>query len=327
MKLSDVQEIVIEASSYCNAHCPHCPRFTAEGELHPDLPLAHLRLSQLAKLPLDQLTGLHTVTFEGDKGEPLMNPELLDLIALFPQSVNIIISTNGGILTTAWWSGLAKIPNVTVYFSIDGLADTNHLYRISVDWNRVQTNAQAYIDAGGRAVWRCLVFKHNEHQLASISELSQKMGFDQVIFRLPQIERFESKTIWPIRINNRYSHDLMPTTLSAQQIFSHNRAHRLIMRPRHKPTANNLRCKNASRNKIYIGFQGEVLPCAQQHFETLNRYPGQEQFRKFVGDFDRINLAHNDLDYILTNVYGDYLEHSLATNMLSVCKKTCYPEL
>ena len=52
---------------------------------------------------------------------------------------------------------------VKVTFGIDGLQDTNHLYRISTNFDKIIKNAKAFIDAGGFAKWHMLVFEHNEH--------------------------------------------------------------------------------------------------------------------------------------------------------------------
>ena len=64
-----------------------------------------------------------------------------------------------------------------VVFSIDGLEDTNHLYRRNVQWHKVMENAKSFIDAGGLARWRMIVFEHNAHQLKDAEQLSKAMGF------------------------------------------------------------------------------------------------------------------------------------------------------
>lgn len=326
MKLTDITELVIEPSSYCNAHCPHCARFTEQGQVHPDLPLAHLTEQGLAGLDAGLLPNLRRVTLEGDKGEPAMNPELLHIVRRFTQCP-VVIASNGGVRDPAWWAELATVPGVTVNFSIDGLANSNHLYRIGVNWARLQANTAAFIAAGGRARWRCLVFQHNQHELMEIQQTAQAQGFDAVEFRLPHLDRFQGLASWPVQVRGQRSHDLQPTTLTQAQIQKFNKTFR--PRPAGRPPlpVNNSRCVWAQQRKIYISFQGQVLPCCMMHFETLNDYPGRERFREFTGGFDRISLAHHTLEDILANVYGPHLEHSLATDLLPVCKKTCYPEL
>lgn len=50
-------------------------------------------------------------------------------------------------------------------FSIDSLKDTNSIYRVDSQWNKLMENASAYLKFGAKARWDFLVFKHNEHQV------------------------------------------------------------------------------------------------------------------------------------------------------------------
>ena len=63
------------------------------------------------------------------------------------------------------------------WFGIDGLEDTNHIYRRNVDWDRLQKNFRAYIKAGGDAGWQFIVFPWNEHQIEEARQRSLDEGF------------------------------------------------------------------------------------------------------------------------------------------------------
>lgn len=95
-------------------------------------------------------------------------------------NITLGMNTNGGLRSPAWWADLARImtcPRDYVVFSLDGLEDTNHLYRINVDWHRIMQNVQAFIKTGGNAHWDMLVYAHNEHQVDSCQRLARHMGF------------------------------------------------------------------------------------------------------------------------------------------------------
>jgi acyl carrier protein len=64
-----------------------------------------------------------------------------------------------------------------VIFAIDGLRETNGIYRPGVDFDMVMANAEAFISAGGEARWDFLAFKHNQHDIGAARSLSQEMGF------------------------------------------------------------------------------------------------------------------------------------------------------
>ena len=90
--------------------------------------------------------------------------------------------TNGSARTADWWKRLASIIglNGRVTFSIDGLEDTNHLYRIGANWNKVIKNVSTYIENGGRARWDYLIFDWNWHQITEAAEIAKEhnIGID-----------------------------------------------------------------------------------------------------------------------------------------------------
>jgi sulfatase maturation enzyme AslB (radical SAM superfamily) len=63
-----------------------------------------------------------------------------------------------------------------VRFALDGLKDTHSLYRMGSDYDTVVKNMKTFIDAGGRATWKFIVFKHNEHQVDEASKLARELG-------------------------------------------------------------------------------------------------------------------------------------------------------
>jgi hypothetical protein len=90
------------------------------------------------------------------------------------------MNTNGAIQSTFFWHALGLLfnqPQDYCVFSIDGLEDTNHVYRKNVNWEKLMSNVQAYIAAGGSAHWDMLVYKHNQHQVDACEQLARDMGF------------------------------------------------------------------------------------------------------------------------------------------------------
>jgi len=106
--------------------------------------------------------------------------------------ISLSMHTNGSAKRPEWWARLAGIlgSNGHVVFSLDGLEDTNHLYRQGTVWKKIMENAQAFIAAGGRARWDYIVFAHNEHQVEAAEALSIQMGFER--FQYKKSARFFS---------------------------------------------------------------------------------------------------------------------------------------
>ena len=119
----------------------------------------------------------------GNYGDPAAGKYTLDIYRQFRKINNDIVlgmNTNGALQNTAWWHELGNMfnqPRDYVVFSIDGLEDTNHVYRKNVSWSKLMQNAASYISAGGSAHWDMLVYQHNEHQVDQCKQLARDMGF------------------------------------------------------------------------------------------------------------------------------------------------------
>lgn len=195
MFLDKIKEIHVEPTTVCQAECPMCPR-TVQGYHLGRVLNQFLTLDEFQRKIQPIVIDLEKVLFCGTLGEPAACGDLLSMIdwvlASSPECV-IGMNTNGGIRDASWWAELANKTkhNMRSYvvFSIDGLEDTNHIYRRRVDWQRVISNAQAFIEAGGNAHWDMLVFKHNEHQVDAAKDLAKQMGFR--FFRTKVTSRFE----------------------------------------------------------------------------------------------------------------------------------------
>jgi MoaA/NifB/PqqE/SkfB family radical SAM enzyme len=178
----DVKILHIESTDACNAACPQCARETDVNFDKSDL--HHLTLEQIKNLVDDDtIRNLDKMYMCGVYGDPAAGKHTLEIFQYF-RSINPTITlgmnTNGGLRNTEWWKDLAGIlnqPKDYVVFSIDGLEDTNHIYRVNVKWGKVLENVQAFIGAGGSAHWDMLVFGHNQHQVDLAEKLASDLGF------------------------------------------------------------------------------------------------------------------------------------------------------
>lgn len=186
----ELRQLHIELTNHCNAACPMCTRFHMNSPLvRPDLNLDQITLEKFKKyFPPEVVKKLEIVLFCGVHGDPGMAKDLFEIceyLANTNPEIAVRMNTNGGMRTPEFWSKLGTLFSKQrkdhwkwiVTWSIDGLKDTNHLYRRNVDWDKLMSNAQAFIDAGGIADWDYLIFRHNEHQIDEAKALSKKMGF------------------------------------------------------------------------------------------------------------------------------------------------------
>ncbi len=168
-----------------------CPRTRAGGAPNPNLPLVELRLTDVQTMfPPEVLGRLKQFLFCGNYGDALTARDTLPIceyLRAHNPKLRIKLVTNGSGRDAAFWSQLAKVVT-TVTFSIDGLGDTNQLYRRRTSWNRVMDSVRAYLAAGGRAEWDFLVFRHNQHQVAEAEALARQLGFAK--FNVKRSQRF-----------------------------------------------------------------------------------------------------------------------------------------
>jgi MoaA/NifB/PqqE/SkfB family radical SAM enzyme len=186
----ELRIIHLELTHRCNAACPMCARNINGGAVNPDMPLSELSLADVKAILLPELIGrLKRIYACGNYGDPMVARDCLEVFSYLREhgpNLNLDLHTNGSARRPEWWRELAEIMKQGPHylrFGIDGLEDTNHLYRRGADWKTVMRSAEAFIDAGGRAEWDFLVFRHNEHQVEEARRLAEDMGFKEFFVR------------------------------------------------------------------------------------------------------------------------------------------------
>ena len=130
------------------------------------------------------------VYFCGTYGDPMMNTDVTEIAHWFRSrnpNLEIGIHTNGGVGRVEDYRAMAKIVDF-ISFGMDGLSDTNHIYRRRVRWDQVMERSRAYIESGGQAIWDFIVFEHNQHQVELARTFAHTMGFKQ--FNVKRTSRF-----------------------------------------------------------------------------------------------------------------------------------------
>jgi sulfatase maturation enzyme AslB (radical SAM superfamily) len=177
-----IKTLQLDVTTVCQATCPGCARET-DSTFNKSVK-HHLTVDRILRsFPEKQIKKLDKMYMCGNYGEPAAGTYTQDILRYFREvnpDITLGMNTNGGVQTTFWWHSLGTIlnkPTDYCVFSIDGLEDSNHVYRKNVNWAKLMANAQAYIAAGGNAQWDMLVYKHNQHQVEACEQLARDMGF------------------------------------------------------------------------------------------------------------------------------------------------------
>ena len=262
-----MKRLHVEASTYCNARCPLCPRSLYGYKVEGVYPEVHLSVEKF-KQALERFPEREYVYFNGHLGDPMMNPDIVKLAEL--TKCRTSVTTNGSIGTKQTWEALAEL-GVEGRFSIDGLEDTNHLYRQDVQWSKVMERAKWFIGAGGHASWKWIPFAHNTHQEEETRRLACEMGFkhfsveDHGRSHGPALDRQGKITHWILPRDGSMKPGNYDVPAGIQ---------------RYKETHQNfhveekiydIKCEHLMLEDTYINAKGEVSPCCYHGYDMPNR--------------------------------------------------------
>jgi len=192
---NELTQIQWEPTSYCNANCLVCPRTDKETMLsqpnivhtqrHSSLDDVQAFINSVSDIRLESLK---TVVYNGNIGDAMMHPNVDQILIGVDKnrpSISQTLHTNGG---GPWAEKFEKIgsyisqqnpdSNIHFVFSIDGLEDTNHLYRRNVQWKHILKNAEVLRKHKVNVRWRMNRFDHNTHQVDQARDLAKSWGWD-----------------------------------------------------------------------------------------------------------------------------------------------------
>lgn len=182
----NIKNIHVEITDRCNAACPMCARNIYGGPANPHLSNKEITIEHFKNtFSVDFIKQLRRIYFCGNYGDPILGKDLIKIMEYVREinpEIKLGMNSNAGAGSPERWKRLGEIlsqKNDYCCFSIDGLEDTNHIYRRHVKWDHVMQSAEAFISAKGKARWEFIVFKHNEHQIEEARALSVQMGFSQ----------------------------------------------------------------------------------------------------------------------------------------------------
>jgi MoaA/NifB/PqqE/SkfB family radical SAM enzyme len=310
--------------------------------INPHINLDELTLQDCKKIFKPQfIQQLDTMYMCGNLGDPIIAKDTLEIFKYFRQenpNIWLSMNTNAGARDEMWWAKLAKTFGRmgAVIFSVDGLEDTNHLYRQGVNWKAVERSMDAFIKAGGRARWDFLVFEHNQHQVEEAEQLSKQKGFERFVAK--KTGRFISSQSIKKEQHQAISKKGKETTILKKPVEKYqNKAiskyDKLIEKygsiDSYYDKAQ-INCKVKKENSLYITAEGLALPCcwtAGRMYKWWHKDPKVEQIWDFIPDKYLLD-ARNGLDKvfetgIFDNIQNSWSKTSCDKGKLKVCSMKC----
>lgn len=345
-KADEIRHIHFEISNFCNARCPECPRedineidpITGINRFSDWIDTHFLSLEIIKKNFNSSMTPqIQSISFCGCFGDALTHPRLIEIIEYFilefPQ-ITFYLHTNGGLKTAQYWTKLANVLTKSyhheVIWGLDGLEDTNHIYRVNVNWNKVKENWRAFNSAGGNSHWQFIVFPHNYHQIEEAKEFAKKEGFKGF------------KTVLSMRYSETKAEDLPEKyqhpriTKNFEESFYNRQLKNKPLMPDFgqmkskgykvpdKVTGSTVRCDSQNKHGIFVFSEGTVWPCQKL---GAWRHPAEYSsaiLEKTVNARETNSLHKYTVDQILDNMYFKVLKTQHKTgNFCSACVEEC----
>ena len=299
MKVEDIKVIQIGPTTKCNGICKYCVRNLQK------VPSIDIDPVIFDKLPIETID---RVFFSGIAGDPIFYKPLFDVIEKITklnENLKISIATNGSIHSDVWWEYLAHLmsdhPKNHVYFALDGLEDTHHIYR-GINYNKVLRNMKSFIKGGGNAIWQFIVFKYNEHQIKEAEKIANDIG---CLFIQKMSRKYEETGDFAKPSNVKYnSREEMCNTLSDP-----------------------ICCFYIDRKEIWVEADNSVHPCCFLSSKFFFKTPDLSNLfkDKLMFNYYRsrkiLNLLEHSLKEILNSSYFEYTNENFEE--MDVCKKHC----
>lgn len=185
----------IELTRRCPLRCPGCER-TLRFDQIPDPRLDIDPEGLMRFFPRENNHNIRYLFLQGNLGDPIYHPDFHSIAEHFFNCDLLMVTTNGMQSVDFWKRVLETWPeNSTVELSIDGLIDTNHIYRVNSNWNRIEElfDLISTVNRKCRIQWKYILFDHNRHQVDQAQLLSKKLGMDS--FRIQKSRIFDHPTI------------------------------------------------------------------------------------------------------------------------------------
>ena len=176
------QEIIVEVTNRCNLRCRMCVRTYLNAIETKDLSLKEFCLL------LDNLTNkTERISFAG-LGEPLLNPEIVEMIYKckehgFPTT----IYTNATLLSPEFSAALLNAGLSGIIFSFDGATEkTYEYYRSGADFNEAKKNILSFLKikkATGSNVFieiQMVILKRNFEEIKSFFDMWSIRGVNSI---------------------------------------------------------------------------------------------------------------------------------------------------
>lgn len=290
-------KIQLSLSTKCNLHCRFCLKevlFEKYGFVENiDMDL------DIAKKIFDH--DIEKIHICSNRGEALFHDKIDDIIMYAKEKGNKIdFVTHAFHKPRIWWVGLAKLFTIEdcVIFPLDGVGNKTHnIYRMS-DFYTVLRNIEAFVNAGGNAIWRFIKFKHNQHQVELAEQLAENIGCRLIVINShtydSKLEKPDTK-VWT-------TENILDEEITSKDFIP---------------------CDDKQH---YVNVKGILFPCCFianvfGNKPLRDRHYEKDLVKLFEEEKELLKIENNDINYIIEN--SKFFKELISNKNSFVCKQVC----
>lgn len=304
-------KIFFGITNRCNLKCFTCNREVLDNYQYP--PETSLEMID------NILQQTNEIIYIGEMGDFIFHPLSLEIADLTVNKHNKFMrtDTNGNFRNDDYWKNLANITSQNdsnIRFMIDSLKFDYH--RVNSDIKRVLRNLKTFIDAGGNAHVKTILFNFNYNEISEMTKVFKDMGVQKYVNIKSRFYLDEGPLSAP------------PATKSSLELFDKISVGFKSVKE----------CPWGKYRNCYINEHGEVKVCCHLVFEGLAFASGinKDWIKPYIGIdmFDDLLELYNDNKHLinlntegvtLESAYNNIFNQTLINypNRFKICKYRC----
>ena len=185
-----------EVSRVCNLNCPDCMRRADSSLAQSRKELPYGTLKDFRRIH-EQIPTIGTLNFMGD-GEPLMNPQLKDIIRYASlNNIYTVITTNATLINKSIVEHWERNKVYKVHASVDAIGKLYEEIRVGAEWGKTYENLKL---VGRSKIPLCINVLLTQKTIAGMPEmvrLAKEVGARDITFLLPICTYGDDRKIKP----------------------------------------------------------------------------------------------------------------------------------
>ena len=163
----------LRISNNCNLSCQTCGP-TSSSSIAKSMNIENQHLSFEPEMEINP----NSIRIYLAGGEPFMIKRFVDVLeSVENKDCEIVVNTNGTIITKALTKALSYFNNVCITVSLDGFSNLNEKIRIGSNWNVIDANINIFKKLGFHLHAQTVLQKDNINDLLTLGHYIENAGF------------------------------------------------------------------------------------------------------------------------------------------------------